>query len=77
MKSETLARKYKEKNPRGHFFDPKTMRFFGDTFENYGVRELEKYYELFRKKPVKNGLKSSAYFDKETFKRAHPQKMLN
>lgn len=28
-------------------------------------------YELYRKQPVKHGLKDSAYFDAETFKRVH------
>lgn len=31
-------------------------------------------YELYRKHPVKNGLKNSAYFDAETFKRVRPIK---
>ena len=31
-------------------------------------------WELYRKRPVKHGLKESAYFDKTTFKRVHPIK---
>ena len=54
------------------YFDKKTMRFFGDTMTNYGVRLAERdgveVYELYRKEPVKDGIKFSAYFDKETFK---------
>lgn len=50
-------------------FTPKTMRFFGDTMANYGVRDAGDSWELFRRKPVKHGLKSSAYFDKHTFQR--------
>lgn len=49
-----------------HFFDRKTMQFFGDTIRNYGVRKAEiegvDVWELYRKRPVKHGLKSSAFF---------------
>ena len=31
-------------------------------------------WELYRKRPVKHGLKESAYFDKQTFKRVYPIK---
>lgn len=60
------------------FFTRKTMRFFGDTMRNYSVRgpvQIETWsgtatvYALDRKRPVKNGLSSTAYFDSETFKR--------
>lgn len=54
-------------NPDSHFFDRGTMRFFGDTMANYGVKDLGDCYELRRKRPVKHGLKSSAFFDKVTF----------
>lgn len=65
-----------------HFFTRDTMRFFGDTMKNYGVSKVfvtlhsgEKVpaYELFRRKPVKHGMKSSAYFDAETFARIFPK----
>lgn len=53
----------------GHFFDRETMRFFGDTMKNYGLRSYnEKTWELYRRKPVKHGLDASAFFDKDTFK---------
>ena len=55
-----------------HFFDRKTMKFFGDTMRNYGVRRAEiitygdplpvEVWELYRKKPVRRGIKSSAFF---------------
>ena len=58
-----------------HFFDRKTMRFFGDTMANFRLRKVEingkEVFELSRKKPVKNGLNSVYYFDAETFKRIH------
>ena len=76
-----------------HFFDRSSMKFFGDTMRNYGVRaavvvtsynEKGDYvgndgvsvevWELYRKHAVKHGLKSSAYFDRVTFKRVYPSK---
>lgn len=53
------------------FFDRSTMRFFGDTMKNYGVRSSECgwYWELWRKRPVKGGLKKSTYFSKLDFSR--------
>lgn len=66
-----------------YFFTRKTMKFFGDTMKNYGVtesviktydKEAVKVWELYRKKPVKHGLMSSAYFEKETFRRVFPVK---
>ena len=49
-----------------HFFDRKTMQFFGDTMRNYGVRRAESegvaVWELYRKRPVKHGLESPAFF---------------
>lgn len=61
-----------------HFFTRRTMKFFGDTMRNYGVRGPvtiktargdARVYELYRRHAVKHGLKSSAYFDAETFER--------
>lgn len=51
-----------------YFFARSTMRFFGDTMRNYGVRDAGDCWELWRKRPVKHGLNGSAYFDKVTFK---------
>ena len=73
-----------------HFFDRKTLAFFGDTMKNYGIRatKIRCHYdndgeyvdggcdayvwELYRKKPVKHGLTSSAYFDKVTYTQRYP-----
>ena len=51
-----------------YFFVYKTMKFFGDSMKNYGVRSARDCWELWRKRPV-HGLTSSAYFDKQTFER--------
>jgi hypothetical protein len=66
-----------------YFFDRKSMGFFGDTMRNYGVcsatvethdGERVEVWELYRRRPVKFGLKDSAYFNKATFERVHPKK---
>lgn len=65
-----------------HFFDRKTMRFFGDTMANFGVRRVVVYtgergeiprraFMLYRRRPVKNGLQSWHFFDAETFEKLH------
>lgn len=62
------------------FFTRDTMRFFGDTMRNYGVRskpvqvttpsgDTVTCWELYRKRPVKHGMQRSAYFAVDTFKR--------
>ena len=67
-----------------HFFTRQTMKFFGDTMRNYGVRqprlittvlgESVMCYELYRRRPVKGGSQSSAFFCAETFKRVFPHR---
>ena len=55
-----------------YFFTRSNMKFFGDTMKNYGCRDNGDTWELWRKRPVKHGLSSSAYFDKKTFDRVFP-----
>lgn len=78
MTSSELKAKVEASGNEPHFFDRKTMRMFGDTMRNYGVRgpiEIETYtrkvmaYELYRRRAVKHNNTSSAYFDAETFAR--------
>lgn len=66
----------------GNFFSRSSMKFFGDTMKNYGVRSATittyddsnvECWELYRKHAVKHGLKSSAYFDKRDFSRRFPK----
>jgi len=40
---------YQKKHPDGHFFTPKTMKFFGDTMKNYGCRKFENMTVMYRK----------------------------
>ena len=65
-------------NTGSYFFTRQTMKFFGDTMKNYGVcsaiidtytREKVECWELYRKRPVKHGLQTSAHFDKKTFEK--------
>ena len=48
------------------YFTRDSMKFFGDTMANYGIRhhndENGHYIELYRKKPVKHGLNGSSYW---------------
>lgn len=65
-----------------HFFTRDTMRFFGDTMRNYGVRgpveiktpsgDTVLAYELYRRRPVKHNNSSSAFFNATTFARVFP-----
>lgn len=69
-------------NTGSYFFTRETMSFFGDTMSNYRVRSATvidhfnkkvECWELWRKRPVKYGECSSAYFDKQTFERVLPK----
>jgi hypothetical protein len=78
MTASDLKYLYERNNPGGHFFDRKTMRFFGDTMRNFGVTDGGKIktltgngieevgvWALYRKRPV-NGLHGIfAYFRKD------------
>lgn len=76
-------------NPESHFFDSDAMRFYGDTMRNYGVKlvlvELDdafnedgtrtraKAYELYRKRPVKDGVRRSIFFSPDDFRIIRPR----
>jgi hypothetical protein len=72
----------KKAGTQPHFFTRNTMRFFGDRMSNYGLRQPRPVtlhdgravnaYELTRRRPVKHGLRASAWFDAETFDRVFP-----
>ena len=74
--------KYRVIATGSHFFDRSAMRFFGDTMANYTLCRLSAQittdsggthtcHMLTRKRPVKNGLQSPAFFDTTTFERVH------
>jgi hypothetical protein len=68
--SSELKRRFEQMHPDSPFFSRETMKFFGDTMQNFGVRFKAEHnaYELWRRKPVKHGLKKSHYFDANTLK---------
>jgi hypothetical protein len=68
MTASELKYRVEQSGNEPYFFTRKTMKFFGDTMRNYGVRDAGDCWELYRKMPVKHGLFSSAYFDKATFR---------
>ena len=67
MTPTQLKRHVEKAGHESYFFSRETMKFFGDTMKNYGVRDAGNCWELYRKKPVKYGLTKSAYFTKGTF----------
>ena len=69
MTPSELKQNVETKSADSHFFTRSNMKFFGDTMVNYGCRSNGGTWELWRKKPVKNGLQHSAFFDKKTFDR--------
>ena len=83
MKTPTasgLKRAILDADPETHFFDRKTMAFFGDRLSNFGVRKTTietrtgtvEVYELYRKHAVKCGLRGSHYFNASTFRAEFP-----
>jgi hypothetical protein len=59
--------------PTSTIFNRANLRFTGDSMSNYAVRNYAigsgvECWELYRKKPVKNGQTASKYFDKTTYK---------
>ena len=82
MTASELKYQYEQHNPNGKFFTRENMRFAGDTMGNYyvpaNICSVETYsgdiiecYELQRRKPVKRGLNTSAYFSIDTFRQVH------
>lgn len=64
------------------FFTRETMKCFGDTMKNYGVRPVTittitgdtvDCWELYRRRKTSKGLTSSAYFQRDTLEQRWPQ----
>lgn len=68
MTASEVKRNYQRNDPEGHFFDRKTMTFFGDTMSNFGCRDGGDNWIIYRKNPVQFGLLGEFAFQKETFK---------
>lgn len=71
MTPSELKSAYQQANPDGHFFDRATMKAFGDTMRNFGVRRVTalrngepvELFELYRRRPTSKAQTSSTYFD--------------
>jgi hypothetical protein len=84
MTASELKRKVGRSGNERYFFTRDTMKFFGDTMRNYGVRgpfiivnnlgKKVSVMELYRKKAVKYGLSNSAYFNVEDWSREFPER---
>jgi hypothetical protein len=85
MTASELKAKVEASGNAPHMFDRKTMRAFGDTMRNFGVRPVPipvetstqgtvSCWELYRRRPVKNGAQSSYFFNVATFARVHPKR---
>ena len=91
MTASELKKQVKKHNPESHFFDLETMKAFGDTMRNYGVRMAEveldnafnrdgsrvraNVWELYRRRPVVEGLNSSAFFAMDDFRLIRPRRV--
>jgi hypothetical protein len=66
MTASELKALHLSREPDSHFWDRKTMRFFGDSMANFGVRRVEHAdgpaWQLYRRRPVRHGLQASHYF---------------
>ena len=82
MTSSELKYQHERNNPDGYFFCRKTMSFFGDTMRNYAVSKQPvtiktpsgdnvECYELRRKRAVRHGNTSSAFFACYDFRIVH------
>jgi hypothetical protein len=83
MTASELKYQVEQHGKEPFYFTRKTMQLFGDTMRNYGVSgplqivnnmgKTVPAWELFRRKPVKFGNSSSAYFNAVTFEREFPK----
>ena len=84
MTATELKYKIERAGHDSNYFCRSNMRYFGDTMRNYGVRgpikirtnmgETVEAYELYRRHPVKYGLKDSAWFRADTFQKCFPER---
>lgn len=81
MTASELKYRHEKYNQNSSFFDRETMKFFGDTMRNFGVRQTVintlaangvPVFELYRKRPVKYNNNGSHYFTKDDFSVVFP-----
>jgi len=79
MTPSQLKALHEDAHPESLFFSRGNMRFAGDTMANFGVRaepvtfktwsgDIVTCWELYRRRPVKHGLRGSHYFDCVTYR---------
>ena len=82
MTAAALRAAHESAHPESLFFSRENMRFAGDTMSNFAVAadpvtfttysgETVTCWRLYRRRPVKHGLRGAFYFDCETFERRH------
>lgn len=82
MTPSRLRAEHEAAHPESLFFSRNNMRFAGDTMANYSVArdpvtftthsgDSVTCWQLSRRKAVKHGLRSPAYFCIETFRLVH------
>ena len=78
MTASKLKTLHEQHQPNSFYFTKKAMKFFGDTMSNYYVPaglvrikkrddEIVDCYALERRRPVKNGVSKTVYFDAQSF----------
>jgi hypothetical protein len=80
MTPAQLKQAVANRGTESYFFSRENMRFAGDTMSNYGVRSVTiqtnagpaDCWELYRKRPVKHGMRQSAFFRKDTLCQTWP-----
>ena len=80
IKTSSDLKFWHERNhPETYFFNRKTMKLFGDTMRNFGVRKINNgdLYELYRRQPVNGRLQTSHYFDAETVELVRDEDRIN
>jgi len=82
ISASQLRAAHEEAHPESLFFSRNNMRFAGDTMANFAVApdpvtfatysgETVTCWRLYRRRPVKHGLRGSFYFECDTFRRVH------
>lgn len=70
MTPSELKYHIKQSNPDTHFFDRKTMQFFGDSMKNFGCRKVEVVTDFQNGQYIEGGITVEAF---ELY-RKHPAK---
>ena len=73
MKASKLRALHMQNSPDSHFFARDTMRFFGDTVRNFGVKKQESgEWLLFRKHKTRQSAAGTGYLFSNDFRFVKP-----